>query len=185
MFNMKIKRVIGLVVLLVVAGGAFASIRAARVNDDIQPPVLPSPLCDSVRVPAGNEVATRLYAKGSQIYRWDGSSWVFVGPEARLYADPNYQAEVGMHYAGPYWESYSGSKVRGSKMEGCTPDPNAIDWLKLRAVETSGPGVFSSTTFIQRVNTAGGKAPTTPGQTVGEVANVPYTTEYYFYHPQE
>jgi len=36
-------------------------------------------------------------------------------------------------------------------------------------------------TFVQRVNTVGGKAPGTAGTTVGQVDNVPYTAEYYFY----
>jgi hypothetical protein len=36
-------------------------------------------------------------------------------------------------------------------------------------------------TFIQRVNTVGGKAPTVNGVVAGEVARVPYTAEYLFY----
>jgi hypothetical protein len=57
MFNMKIKRMIGLVVLLIVAGIALASIPAARANDDNQPPILPSPTCDNLQAPPGNKVA--------------------------------------------------------------------------------------------------------------------------------
>ncbi|MEZ4736984.1 MAG: DUF3455 domain-containing protein [Caldilineaceae bacterium] len=40
------------------------------------------------------------------------------------------------------------------------------------------------TTFIQRVNTAGGVAPATGCAAVNDVGNrafVPYTTDYYFY----
>jgi hypothetical protein len=51
----------------------------------------------------------------------------------------------------------------------------------LGAVSSEGPGIFHRVTFVQRVNTAGGKAPTVPGGTVGEEARVPYTTEYFFY----
>jgi hypothetical protein len=36
-------------------------------------------------------------------------------------------------------------------------------------------------THIQRVNTAGGIAPATPGSIVGQEARIPYTTEYLFY----
>ena len=36
-------------------------------------------------------------------------------------------------------------------------------------------------TFIQRVNTVGGNAPTEPGDFPDQVARVPYTTEYFFY----
>ena len=87
---------------------------------------------------------------------------------------------VGIHYAGPTWESNSGSKVVGTVLERCTPDPDAIPWLLLKAVSNEGPG-FSRVTFIQRVNTVGGIAPTDPGDFVGEEVEVPYTTEYYFY----
>jgi hypothetical protein len=70
-------------------------------------------------------------------------------------------------------------------LERCTPDPAAIPWLLLGAVEPQGPGIFHQVTFIQRVNTEGGKAPTDAGTVVGEVAYVPYTAEYFFYreHP--
>jgi hypothetical protein len=43
------------------------------------------------------------------------------------------------------------------------------------------PGILDGVTFIQRINTAGGIRPTTPGTTVGDEVRIPYTTEYYFY----
>jgi hypothetical protein len=46
---------------------------------------------------------------------------------------------------------------------------------------TEGPGIFANTTYIQRVNTSGGKAPSEAGVFVGQVARVPYTADYYFY----
>jgi hypothetical protein len=62
-------------------------------------------------------------------------------------------------------------------------DPDAIPWLLLAAVpaSTEGPGIFADTTYIQRVNTSGGKAPSVTGNFVGQVARVPYTADYYFY----
>jgi hypothetical protein len=53
----------------------------------------------------------------------------------------------------------------------------------LNAVPTNtvGPGIFARTTYIQRVNTKGGLAPTAPGTSIGAIAEVPYTAEYYFY----
>ncbi|HSQ20435.1 MAG TPA: DUF3455 domain-containing protein [Blastocatellia bacterium] len=137
-----------------------------------------------MRVPAGNKVAFHVYARGVQIYRWDGTTWVFVAPVATLFADANYAAQVGIHYAGPTWESNSGSKVLATRVAGCTPDPTAIPWLRLQSVSTNGPGVFNSVTFIQRVNTKGGVAPAVPGASIGEAAEVPYTAEYYFYREE-
>jgi hypothetical protein len=43
---------------------------------------------------------------------------------------------------------------------------------------------LTATTFIQRVNTSGGVAPSTgcaASTDVGKQAFVPYTTDYYFY----
>jgi hypothetical protein len=53
--------------------------------------------------------------------------------------------------------------------------------VRLRAVSTEGSGIFADTTFIQRVHTSGGKAPLVNGGFVGEVAEMPYTADYFFY----
>ena len=176
---LKSKLITRLFVLL-----AFAMLApAALAQEESRTPDLPTPLCDSIRVEAGNEVAFHTYAVGVQVYRWNGSSWVFVEPVANLYADKGFRGQVGTHYAGPTWESNSGSKVVGKRVlnTGCTPDANAIPWLKLEKVLTEGAGIFDGVTFIQRVNTTGGNAPAEPGTTVNEVKEVPYTAEYFFY----
>src|SRR5262245_38513052 len=137
--------------------------------------------CQDLQVPAGNKVVFHVYAEGVQIYRWNGANWTFVAPEAVLFANYEDDGAVGIHYAGPTWESVSGSKVVGMVLERCTPDPDAIPWLLLEAVFNEGPGIFRRVTYIQRVNTVGGNAPTDPGDFPGEVARVPYTAEYFFY----
>ena len=179
MYIINIKRFTALFVLVVVAGLAPASTPAAPEGD--RSPELPSPLCDRVKVEEGNKVAFHTYANGVQVYRWDGISWVLLEPIATLFANANYNGKVGIHYRGPAWESNSGSKVVGTRLFGCSPDPTAIPWLKLEAISTTGPGIFSSVTYIQRVNTTGGLAPAVPGSTIGEVIQVPYAAEYYFY----
>ena len=188
MHYMKVKHVIRLVLLLTVVGLAHEPAPAARaVDNNHHAPDLPSPLCDSIEVPPGNRVAFRVYAVGVQIYRWNGTSWGFVEPVATLFADANYHRKVGIHYGGPTWESNGGGKVVAMRVAGtgCSPDPTAIPWLLLQTVSTDGPGVFSSVTYIQRVNTTGGLAPTARGSSTGAVAEVPYTTEYYFYRAEE
>lgn len=178
MYTIKLKRIIGLVLLLT---ATLTPVPAARANDGNQTPDLPSPLCDSVQVPPGNKVAFHVYAVGVQRYRWNGTSWAFVEPVATLYAAPNYHGKVGIHYAGPTWESNSGSKVVAARLAGCSPDPTGIPWLLLQTVSNDGPGIFSSVTYVQRVNTVGGLAPVAPGSSIGMVVDVPYTAEYYFY----
>jgi hypothetical protein len=148
---------------------------------DRREPDLPTPQCDSVDVPEGNKVSSHFYALGVQIYRWTGTNWFFVAPEAALFDDPCYHGQVGIHYAGPTWEAKDGSKVVGTRLAGCTPFRGAIPWLKLGAASTSGRGRFERVTFIQRVNTIGGTAPAENGAFVGDEARVPYTAEYYFY----
>ena len=136
--------------------------------------------CPNLRVPAGSKLAFHVYAKGVQIYHWNGTSWAFDGPLAVLSADAEGNSTVGTHYAGPTWESVSGGTVVGSVLERCSPNASSIAWLLLSAVP-KGPGVFHRVAFIQRVNTVGGNAPSDRGSFVGAEARVPYTTEYFFY----
>ena len=181
MYYLKFKRIIGLVVLLTMAALSLAAIPAARAGDNDHSPDLPSPICDTVDVPNGQKLSSHLYALGVQIYRWNGDAWVFVEPQATLFADADYHSKVGIHYVGPTWESNSGSKVVAARLAGCSPDTANIPWLLLNAVSADGPGPFGSVTYIQRVNTAGGLAPIAPGVSIGALAQVPYTAEYYFY----
>ena len=183
MYNMKIKTAAASLVLLMIAGLTTAAIPTAP-DKDKDGPDLPSPLCDRVRVPEGNRLHSRAYANGVQVYKWNGASWVLVEPVATLFANANYNGKVGTHYVGPTWESNSGSKVVGARLYGCSPDTNSIAWLLLEAVSTSGPGIYNSVTYIQRLNTKGGLAPAGPGSFVGETVQIPYTAEYYFYREQ-
>jgi hypothetical protein len=137
--------------------------------------------CAKIRVEEGHKVIAHAYAEGVQIYRWNGTSWSFVGPEAVLYVDDGLEGEIGIHYGGPTWESVSGSKVVATVEERCFPDPDSIPWLRLKASSAEGPGIFEGVTYIQRVNTEGGLAPADAGEFVGEVVRVPYAAEYYFY----
>lgn len=137
--------------------------------------------CEELRVPAGSTLAFHAYAQGLQVYRWDGSSWTLVAPSAKLFADAEGKGAVGTHYAGPTWESASGSTVVGAVSDRCTPNPDAIPWLLLGTVSSEGPGVFQGVTHIQRVHTVGGKAPSEAGIFTDQVRGIPYTAEYFFY----
>ena len=148
------------------------------------PPSVPAIL----EVPEGFEVSFHTYATGVQVYVcteiFPGVfSWVFKAPIASLYGNANYNGQTGTHYAGPTWESNSGSLAVGFRLQGATVDPNAIPWLLLGVASSQGPGPLDGTAYIQRVNTAGGKAPTTGANasTVGNEIEIDYTAEYYFY----
>ena len=137
-------------------------------------------ICSDLQVPAGSTLVYHVYARGVQIYRWNGTSWLPVGPSAQLFADPQEQSLVGIHYGGPTWETLSGSKVIGEVAKRCTFDPTAVQWLRLSAKSTAGPGVFDQVQHILRLNTVGGVAPSSPG-TTGQEVSIPYSTEYFFY----
>jgi hypothetical protein len=53
--------------------------------------------------------------------------------------------------------------------------------LLLGAASAEGHGIFQDVTYIQRLNTVGGKAPDEPGDCPGQMALVPYTADYFFY----
>jgi len=159
----------------------------ASIELRTSPPSVPAIL----EVPEGYEVSFHTYATGVQVYKCMETSpgvfaWVFKEPIAGLYANENYNGETGIHYAGPTWESNSGSKVVGFRLQGATVDPDAIPWLLLGVVSSQGPGPLAGTSFIQRVNTAGGKAPTTGANasTLGQEVSIDYTAEYFFYKPE-
>ena len=53
----------------------------------------------------------------------------------------------------------------------------------LRVASTTGPGVLSDATYVQRLNTAGGKAPASgcDATTAGTDTRSAYSADYYFY----
>lgn len=173
--------------LLVLIAIATFTVKPTFAFDNTNGPTLPAQ-CDSINVPEGNKLAFHAYARGAQVYKWNGTTsvWDFVGPVASLYAEENYFGEIGNHYTGPTWESKSGSLVEGRRVlgTGCAPDSSAIAWLLLSKYRTAGAGIFAQVTYIQRVNTTGGLIPSAPGAFNGEVREVPYTAEYYFYRAE-
>lgn len=146
-------------------------------------PTLP-PGAEALAVPAGNVVSFHTYAAGFQVYRWNTTTnaWQFVEPIALLI--PSVAGfPIGWHFVGPTWVVPGAGSVVGSVVANVPVDPTAIPWLKLAAVSTTGPGPLEATTFIQRLNTVGGRAPSRVGAP-NETVYIPYTAQYYFYRAQ-
>src|SRR6266516_418092 len=160
--------------------GAGLTVLASDSGNDNRAPDVP----EEIAVEAGNKVSFHGFGVGVQIYTWNGSSSGTAVPEATLFdADGNI---VSIHFAGPTWQSNSGSKVVGAlPPKHVTVDPDAVPWLLLSAKNPEGPGLFANTTFIHRVNTVGGNAPSEDGTVVGQVARVPYTADYFFYRQMD
>ncbi|HWO12627.1 MAG TPA: DUF3455 domain-containing protein, partial [Polyangiaceae bacterium] len=156
-------------------------------NDELSSACVPQ-VPPALAVPAGNKLAFYYDAVGVQIYGCDttatGYGWVLRGPDANLYGHKGKLA--GTHYVGPTWQSTDGSTVVGTKLaDAPSPDATAIAWLLLGATSHTGQGRMSDVTYIQRLETAGGKAPSSgcDASHIGEKVLVPYTSSYFFYRP--
>jgi hypothetical protein len=94
---------------------------------------------------------------------------------------------LGSHYGGPTWEAHDGSTVVGVRETGVSVDPTAVEWLRLRADSTAaGPDGdrLTPTTYIQRINTVGGRSPAAGDcdeDTVAEQREIPYSADYVFF----
>jgi hypothetical protein len=188
---------------LVVAGALALSLAPSAASAQ-SPPQVPA----NLQVPAGNEVFLGGRAVGTQNYiclvSAKGFAWRFLGPQATVFISVNgdLQQQITSHYLSlnpadglnrPTWQSSADSSLVWGRVVQPSTDPNyvapgAIPWLLLEtAGVANGPtngALMTQTTFIHRVNTAGGIAPAagcSQASEVGALALVPYTTDYFFY----
>jgi len=132
---------------------------------------------EAIRVPDGNRRIAVMPGRGVQTYQCVGGAFTFVQPDAILKHD--YRAEV-LHSRGPVWtDVFDGSSVTAA-VDAASPVPDAIPELLLHATSHRVPGLLANVTFIQRLHTTGGVAPTGPC-TEGVTASVPYTADYTFW----
>src|SRR5262245_25858056 len=130
-----------------------------------------------------------------------GFAWLLFTPQATLFKDNDKQLTTHFFSPNPFendtiratWQhSRDTSVVWGGKAIPSS-DPNfvakdTIPWLLLPMAGVqegpTGGDTLTATSFIQRLNTAGGLAPSTgcsePAD-VGAKAFVPYTADYFFY----
>jgi hypothetical protein len=146
-------------------------------------------------VPSGTGVKFALFTPQATLFddQGDQRTTHYFSPNP---SEMNTDAKVlGDHVIRATWEdSKDSSTVWGKVNPGnSTTDPNfvepgAIPWLLVTIVGyqdgPTGGDRLSGTTFIQRVNTHGGPAPSTGCASLADLGNmafVPYTTDYYFY----
>ena len=171
--------------------------------------VTPPPVPDTLNPPQGNEAFLIGHAFGSQDYvcaaSGSGVAFVLTTPEAVLFNNPAHR--IINHFFSPNpveggivratWQSTRNSSVFWGKLvkaetAATAPDfvaKDAIAWLLLsRAGVLEGLGGngddLSVATFVQRVNTVGGLAPSigcnSPAD-IGQTAFVPYEADYVFF----
>jgi len=123
-----------------------------------------------------------------------GQDFQIITHFTSINANPNENATLPVPLSGnATWQSsFDTSKVWakavGSIVAGSDPScPNAgsIACLLLQSIGNqpgpTGGKLLANATFVQRLNTNGGSAPTT-ACSVGQTQLVPYTADYYFFH---
>jgi hypothetical protein len=168
--------VVGLAVAAMAAVGVGgAAVPAGAVNAPAA--ARHSQVPEAIKVPAGNKKIAAMPARGVQTYQCTAGAWVFLQPDAIL--RHHGRAEV-LHSKGPVWTSVRDGSSVTAAAQANSPVPNAIPQLLLKATANRGPGIFAGVTYIQRLNTTGGLAPT-GACTDGTTASVPYTADYTFW----
>ena len=85
------------------------------------------------------------------------------------------------------WAKAIGTPLVAGSHDSC-PNSGSIPCLLLQSVgNEKGPAggrLLADTTFVQRLNTNGGAAPTS-ACSVGQTQLQPYTADYYFYHQEQ
>lgn len=175
---------------------------AARA-DRVTPPPVPTNI-----LVEGQVAFLEGHATGTQNYvcqpSGSGFVWSLFTPQATLFSDNGKQ--VTTHFFSPNPDE-NGTPVRaawqhsrdtstvwarvapdGSSIDPAFVAPGAIPWLKLEVVGTeegpTGGDKLTQSTFIQRLNTLGGVAPSdgcAQPADVGKRAFVPYRADYFFY----
>jgi Protein of unknown function (DUF3455) len=148
-------------------------------------------LPDTVKVPAGHRVSMETVGRGTIDYECRAKTgmanafeWVFVGPEAKL-LDRKGQT-VGRYFGPPAtWEASDGSKITGTQLAVAPAQPGSIPLQLVKANPASGPGAMKGVSYIQRVATKGGVAPSDicAASTTGTRKTVNYQADYIFWSP--
>jgi hypothetical protein len=132
---------------------------------------------EAIKVPDGNRKIAVMPARGVQTYQCTAGAWTFLQPDAIL---RNHGVAEVLHSKGPVWTSVrDGSSVTATAVAN-SPVTGAIPQLLLQATGNRGPGIFAHVTYVQRLNTTGGVAPTGTCAD-GTTASVPYTADYAFW----
>jgi hypothetical protein len=203
--------VAGMVLAGVATITAFTASSTQAATPGITPPPLPK---DMAPVPEGNKLFLGTHAVGTQNYVCQpsgaGVAYVLFTPQATLFDDDGRQ--IITHYFSPNpsepntdpkvvadgairvtWQDKDTSIVWAKLHQpngAVTVDRNAVAWLLLDETGVqegpTGGDKLTKTTFIQRLNTTGGLAPSTGCSSLTDVGNqafVPYTADYFFYQP--
>ncbi|MFF2515234.1 DUF3455 domain-containing protein [Streptomyces sp. NPDC058086] len=137
----------------------------------------------ALKVPDGNRLTGVFSAEGVQTYTCTDGTWKLLEPAATLWAgNDRSHRPVALHSRGPVWVStVDGSAVNATAIAN-SPKTGTIPELLLQSTATRGTGVFAGVSYIQRLDTHGGVAPTTACTGTDQIS-VRYSATYAFYKP--
>jgi hypothetical protein len=148
-------------------------------------------LPDTVKVPAGHQVAWETVGSGDITYECRDKAgapgqteWVFVGPKAVL-RDRAGQV-LGSYYGPPAtWEAGDGSRLTGTQVAVAPSGAGNLPLQLVKANPASGNGALNGVSYIQRVALKGGVAPASEcsANTRGKRETVTYQADYIFWKP--
>ena len=169
---------VALALVTVFAGAGVTACSAAQPEvKTVAFQQVPAPV--AVKVPAGNRMLASFEGRGVQTYQCTAAAWTLLEPAATL---SDHGKPVALHFKGPIWVStVDGSEVGAAAVPGASvKHPDAVPELLLKATENHGKGQFSDVTYVQRLATRGGLAPTA-SCTDGAQLSVPYSATYTFW----
>jgi hypothetical protein len=185
---MKRRLVASLAAIVAATATILTASGAAAATPDVTTAGAPDVGTANAKLPAAiqvdetqNKVVASFVGIGKQVYDCNtGGPFTFREPVAGLLSRG---VQAAIHGKGPFWASFDGSRVEASGVGNApSPDPaRNVAWLKLASTSTAGvAGVFSNVTFVQRLDTRGGVAPTGTCTAPKTVA-VDYTANYVFW----
>lgn len=148
-----------------------------------------SALPESVKVPDGHRVLLETVGVGEITYECRDKAntsgqteWTFVGPKAVL--NDRAGKQVGDYFGPPAtWQAKDGSKVTGTQLAVAPADKGAIPYQLVKANPAEGKGAMQGVSYIQRLATRGGVAPSIDctAQNKGARQIVQYQADYVFW----
>jgi hypothetical protein len=205
-----VRRILGVACASCLAAAFTVSLPQAARAHHITPPAVPPDIPVDLK---NNEPFLEGHAVGTQNYIClpsgnDGFKFMLFTPQATLFDAFDPDKQVTTHFFSPNQNPnpVENGKIRatwqhskdtstvwgGTAMPSVDPDfvaPDAIPWLRLSmAGVQTGPkrsdDTLTATTFIHRVHTSGGVAPSKGCADINDLGNkafVPYTADYFFY----
>ncbi|WP_128377119.1 DUF3455 domain-containing protein [Streptomyces cavernae] len=180
--NLAKRLVLTTAALAAVTAGTLSSATADQAAAS-QPTRVGADVPAALKVPDGNRLTGVFAAEGVQVYTCTDGAWKLLEPAATLWAKKDHSRRpVALHSRGPVWVStVDGSAVNATAVAN-SPKTGTIPELLLKSTATRGSGVFADVSYIQRLDTRGGVAPTTACTGTDQVS-VGYSATYAFYKP--